>query len=256
MQKYVNNITTVIDGKLEPLSSASVTVYEGGTNTFATLYSDNGTTTTANPLTTTDTGRVEFYVEDGRYDFVIAKPGYSTLNIQDILFDDPEDPEDLENSFIDFVTPLLALKIDDAPNIIDNTKLAMAPAFSIKGNKNNFSTDPQDLTAKEVTSLLGFDFTKATPGEIVFPAVYGDSAPLRIKFGFSTSNGAQTYATAFPNAFLAIYATPRGNTYSTYTVSITGTTTTGFNAYPKGWDSATSTWVTSTSGFNWIAIGY
>lgn len=89
MQKYVNDITTVVDGKLEPLSNAAVTVYVGGTSTLATLYSDNGITTTTNPFISNNTGRVAFYADDGRYDLVVSKTGYNSVSIPDIIFDDP-----------------------------------------------------------------------------------------------------------------------------------------------------------------------
>jgi uncharacterized protein YaiE (UPF0345 family) len=89
MQKYVNDITTVVDGKLEPLSNAAVTVYVGGTSTLATLYSDNGITTTTNPFISSNTGRVAFYADDGRYDLVVSKAGYNSVSIPDIIFDDP-----------------------------------------------------------------------------------------------------------------------------------------------------------------------
>lgn len=43
-------------------------VFQHSTNTLATLYADaGGTTPLANPLNTSATGRLEFYVEEGRY---------------------------------------------------------------------------------------------------------------------------------------------------------------------------------------------
>lgn len=90
MQKYTNDVVAVgLDGNLTPLSNASVTVYNNGTSTLATIYTDNGITTTPNPTTTSVTGRVEFYADDGRYDILISKTGYNNVFIRDILFDDP-----------------------------------------------------------------------------------------------------------------------------------------------------------------------
>jgi len=57
----------------------SVTVYETGeTSTAATIYSDNGVTTTSNPLETNYDGEVSFYAADGEYDFKITGAGLST----------------------------------------------------------------------------------------------------------------------------------------------------------------------------------
>jgi hypothetical protein len=89
MQKYVNEITTVVDGKLEPLSSATVFVYNNKTTTLATIYADEGVTPLSNPFTSSSLGRIEFYAADGRYDLLISKSGYNSTNINDIILDDP-----------------------------------------------------------------------------------------------------------------------------------------------------------------------
>lgn len=91
MQKYTNDVVAVgLDGNLTPLSNASVTVYNTGTSTLATIYSDNGTSTISNPTTTSITGGIEFYAEDGRYDILINKTGYNNVFIRDVIFDDPD----------------------------------------------------------------------------------------------------------------------------------------------------------------------
>lgn len=58
------------------ISGATVTVYNAGTTTLATIYSDNGATTKANPFTTGVDGLYDFYAANGVYDLVFAKPGY------------------------------------------------------------------------------------------------------------------------------------------------------------------------------------
>jgi hypothetical protein len=88
MQKYVNDIATVVGGSLAPLASASCAVYLTGTTTLASLYSDNGVTALTNPTTSSDTGRLQFYAADGRYDIVCSKAGYATTTIADVLLDD------------------------------------------------------------------------------------------------------------------------------------------------------------------------
>lgn len=58
---------------------ATVTVYNGGTTTLATIYSDNGVTLKANPFTTALDGIYDFYAADGRYDIKINKTGYTSI---------------------------------------------------------------------------------------------------------------------------------------------------------------------------------
>jgi len=95
MQKYVNDIATVVGGSLAPLASASCAVYLTGTTTLASLYSDNGVTALTNPTTSSDTGRLQFYAADGRYDIVCSKSGYTTTTITDVLLEDPAQGQDL-----------------------------------------------------------------------------------------------------------------------------------------------------------------
>lgn len=89
MQKYTDLVLGLNGQTLVPVVGASVTVltYPGGAN--ATIYSDNGITPTANPLTTDNTGRFSFYAANGRYSLLVT---YQTVSysIQDIpLLDDP-----------------------------------------------------------------------------------------------------------------------------------------------------------------------
>jgi hypothetical protein len=95
MQKYVNDIATVVGGSLAPLASASCAVYLTGTTTLASLYSDNGVTALTNPTTSSDTGRLQFYAADGRYDIVCSKTGFTTTTITDVLLEDPANAGDL-----------------------------------------------------------------------------------------------------------------------------------------------------------------
>ena len=88
MQKYQNNI---INTNGVPVVGASVTIttYPGGAT--ATLYSDNGVTTTPNPLTTDAFGIFSFYAADGRYSAAITGAGVTPSSVTDILLEDPAD---------------------------------------------------------------------------------------------------------------------------------------------------------------------
>ena len=89
MQKYFN---TAADKEGRAIQSASVFVYEAGTSVLATLYEDNGSTITTNPVTTDSNGLFEFYAEDaGRADQAflerviqaVVKAGATVVNIPD-----------------------------------------------------------------------------------------------------------------------------------------------------------------------------
>lgn len=58
------------------ISGATVTVYNAGTTTLATIYSDNGVTTKNNPITTGVDGIYDFYAANGSYSLVFSKTGY------------------------------------------------------------------------------------------------------------------------------------------------------------------------------------
>lgn len=88
MQKYVNYVQTR-GGAAVQQASVLVKTLAGAT---ATIYSDDGSTETDNPLTTDANGKFEFYAADGRYSLTISKTGVITQqNITDILLEDPED---------------------------------------------------------------------------------------------------------------------------------------------------------------------
>lgn len=58
------------------IGGATVTVYNAGTTTLATIYSNNGVTAKSNPfLTDTFDGRYNFYAANGTYDIVYRFPG-------------------------------------------------------------------------------------------------------------------------------------------------------------------------------------
>lgn len=87
MQKYINSVAnkygTAITG-----ASVLVKTLAGAT---ATIYSDDGVTTTGNPLTTDANGMFQFYAADGHYTVTISKTGIATQTITDVLLEDPAD---------------------------------------------------------------------------------------------------------------------------------------------------------------------
>lgn len=68
----------------------TVTVYQTGTLTAATLYSDDAGTSRTNPFTATSDGSYFFYADDGKYDVVTSGAGQSTpKTIGDVRLMDP-----------------------------------------------------------------------------------------------------------------------------------------------------------------------
>ena len=91
MQPYRDTVLTMINGKLTPVSGASVLVKEYPGLATATIYSDNGVTAATNPLTTDARGAYTFFAADGRYQLVISGTGFDTITIPQILLEDPAD---------------------------------------------------------------------------------------------------------------------------------------------------------------------
>ena len=89
MKHYVDN---VLKDNGIPVVGASVTVRVAnstpGTGALATLYSDDGVTTTSNPVSTNGQGQFDFYVADGRYDLTFSGTGITGKTIADIEITD------------------------------------------------------------------------------------------------------------------------------------------------------------------------
>lgn len=77
------------------VAGASVTVKNYPSGTVATIYSDNGTTPTANPITTDSTGRFGFYAADGRYSMEITGVSLNPYTVTDVLLEDQTEPSDI-----------------------------------------------------------------------------------------------------------------------------------------------------------------
>lgn len=89
MQKYQNAIQDV---KGNAVAGASVAVYQYGTTTLATIYSDNGTTVIPGGIATTDsTGEFSFYARNGRYTLSVTATNFSAESFADVILFDPTD---------------------------------------------------------------------------------------------------------------------------------------------------------------------
>lgn len=88
MQKYFGNAT---DATGRAINGASILVTKASDNTNAAIFSNNGTTTKANPIVTGADGEYYFYAANGRYNLAVSAPGFNTDLVLDILLYDPAD---------------------------------------------------------------------------------------------------------------------------------------------------------------------
>lgn len=82
MQKYQDAVVTT-NG--QPAANVQVTVLNYPALTTATIYSDNGVTQTANPLTTDSLGNFSFYAANGHYQLTVSGSGVQTATRSDII---------------------------------------------------------------------------------------------------------------------------------------------------------------------------
>lgn len=90
MQKYEDNLAANSSGGLRPLSGASVVVTDRNNGLPASLYSDDGITPLAQPLTTNNDGYFSFYAADGKYVLTFTGPRFATFT-REVVLEDPED---------------------------------------------------------------------------------------------------------------------------------------------------------------------
>lgn len=82
MPKYLG---TVRDQTGRILRNATVHVYDPGTTTHATIYSEETLTTTkSNPLKSDGDGNIEFFAQTGEYDLQVKFPGFPSLTFSDV----------------------------------------------------------------------------------------------------------------------------------------------------------------------------
>ncbi|CAJ0899750.1 hypothetical protein R6138_04369 [Ralstonia thomasii] len=85
MQKYQNNVQSSTG---QALAGVSVRVQNYPAGTDATIYSDNGITQAANPLTTDSNGAFSFYAANGHYSLQVSGKGIAGQTVSDVLLMD------------------------------------------------------------------------------------------------------------------------------------------------------------------------
>lgn len=105
MTRYQN---VIIDTSGAGIPSTTISVYNQGTVTLSTIYSNNGITPMANPFLSDSDGSFNFYAANGRYDIALTKTGYTFgTDLYDIqLFDLTANPAILGNMYAPLVGTL------------------------------------------------------------------------------------------------------------------------------------------------------
>lgn len=85
MQKYFNNVQNTA-GDAVPFAQVTVTLTATGAT--ATIYSDNGITTKANPIVCDAKGYYEFFAADGLYTLTFSGARLVTSSINNVLIED------------------------------------------------------------------------------------------------------------------------------------------------------------------------
>lgn len=148
MQKYTDVFQDTLGNAL---TGAAVSVFQQGTSILATIYSDNGVTPAANPLTTdTSTGTFQFYAADGRYDLQAAKTGYITQTKRDVLLFDPN--ASTGAAYVKFTPSGIASAISStvATKLQNGVPLDVKSDFGAKGDN---STDDATVLQNALTNL-------------------------------------------------------------------------------------------------------
>ncbi|NSX16934.1 carboxypeptidase regulatory-like domain-containing protein [Cupriavidus taiwanensis] len=129
MQKYQNNVQNTSG---DAVAGASVRVVNYPAGTLASIYSDNGVTPVANPLTTDRLGEFSFYAANGRYSLEISGQNFVGQTLTDIALADPFDREKVD-TFIagaDFVPGITTqLTLSRTPSNADHVEVFFDPLY-------------------------------------------------------------------------------------------------------------------------------
>jgi hypothetical protein len=122
MQRFFD---VVQDRSGNAIPGALVYVYASGGG-LATLYSDNGVTTTPNPVTTNFDGEYGFYAANGTYSLTITATGYASDSRPGVVLFDPSDVGAISSNNVSFaptgtgaVTRTVQAKLRDVVSVKD-----------------------------------------------------------------------------------------------------------------------------------------
>lgn len=155
MQCHYN---TIIDAAGNGVNGAAVYVYKPDLITLATIYSDDGVTSTANPVICDSLGRFFFYTGNGKYALKISGSGITTYWIKGVcLFDSSNvlaaTNLTLINSFVPVYLAPLIVRSGDTVNISGTMKGGLSGSvFTVIPSIHTPINGYLDFTAMNSTS--------------------------------------------------------------------------------------------------------
>ena len=181
MQQYSNTFMTNLGRPVRPEDGAQIEVYTYPGNVLAVLYSDNGVTPKANPVTTDANGLFEFYAADGRYTLVLTSDVTSEVTLTDgVLLEDPADngatqitftqtgtgavPRTVDLELKDIVKPQQFGAVgdgvaDDAPELL----LALSTGRLVDGNNRTYGIAGNLVLPVNFKGLINCTLKQLTP---------------------------------------------------------------------------------------------
>lgn len=211
------------------IAGAFVYVYNSS-NVLATLYSDNGVTTTANPLTTNLDGEYQFYAANGTYSIVIAATGYDGQTINGKVLFDPADST--------FVSAPVAIASGGTGGTSIATAATNLQGTGLDTNSVGFRMVPQNSQSTSYVTVA------ADSGKHIYTAT--GSITLTI-----AANSSVAYPIGTAITFVNTNASSVTIAINTDTMTLAGTTTTGSRTLAQN-GVATALKITSTS---WLISG-
>ena len=185
MQKYQNNI---VSSSGTPVISASISVTNYPSGTAATIYSDNGVTLAANPLTSDSLGNFSFYAADGRYSLSISGVNVSATTLTDILLEDPTNPNPIS------ATTITATGTSTLAGINASKGSVVAPSVVDDFNFNSTNGKGVGINADGGGQLLMYN--SGTPSGLIA----GGGTYLKLDSGDGTGFRLQTFPSAYAGA--------------------------------------------------------
>ena len=174
--------------------SCTVTVYNSGTLTLSTIYSDNVGTPKANPFTAASTGIWFFYASDGRYDVTFSGGGITspfTLGDYSLL--------DLSGGY------LTSINSQTGPAITLATATTGTNfTISASGNTVTFAIPNASSTARGLLTNTDWNTFNGKESTLTFNAPLSRTAnavSLTVPLGLSDGGSGQVTANAAFNAF-------------------------------------------------------
>jgi lysophospholipase L1-like esterase len=208
MQHYVDFVFKQFGLNVIIVPDATVTVKLAGTQTLATVYSDDGVTEKDNPIAVSSNGQYDFYAADGLYDLTFEIPGQSMYTVRNIRLEDPTDGSDA--TFNNLTVENLIVSGD-----ISATYLKLRPVQIVAGKGQMMTALAGGAGDSNYTQGAGRTITRIGPG---------GATDIRLVFAnFYRAGGEQDSPNAINvKAAIEVRQSTGPNVYKTYPVAFNG----------------------------------